>query len=210
MAKQGKSREIKVLSVRQPHADQIIFGNKWSENRSWRTRYRGELFIHASRWDGPSDQPAPGNGEVGSIIGCVQLVEVVGDRYQGVTNAEVRRVAKSHGLSTKRACMAHVSGPVCFILNKPASLIKPIPSKGKLNVWVKTLDSSFLKFGKPKKKVRPVSENSISVGSRVNYLRRNFYVVEIDDNLVGVSQRRNGSVEEWFDESELEPGWHID
>ena len=208
MAKQGKTKKIKVLSIRQPYADHVIFGMKWCENRTWRTHYRGELFIHASRWDGPSDQATPGNGEVGSIIGSVQLVDVVGDSHQGVTDAEVRRVARLHGLSTKRACMAHVSGPVCFILTKPASLKKPIPCKGKLNVWETMLDSSLLKFGKPEKKaVPPVSKKSISVGSRVNYKRRNYFVVEIDDNLVAVAQRRGGSPEQWFDESDLDPGW---
>ena len=146
------SKKIKVLSIRQPFADEIIFGDKWCENRTWRPLYRGPLFIHASRWDGPSDQPTPGNGEVGSIIGRVQLVDVVGDRDQGFTDTELRRVIKSHGLSMKRECMAHVGGPVCFILTKPASLEEPITCKGKLNVWETTLDSSLFKFGKPKKK----------------------------------------------------------
>ena len=41
---------ISVLSIKQPHADHIIFGDKWCENRTWQTRYRGPLFIHASQW----------------------------------------------------------------------------------------------------------------------------------------------------------------
>ena len=68
---------IHVLSIRQPQADNIIFGDKWCENRTWQTRYRGPLFIHASRWDGPSDQPTPGRGVVGAIIGRTDLVDVV-------------------------------------------------------------------------------------------------------------------------------------
>jgi hypothetical protein len=212
MAKQLKTKNIKVLSIRQPHADHVIFGTKWCENRTWRTRYRGELFIHASRWDGPSDQETPGNGEVGSIIGSVQLVDVVGDSHQGVTDAEVRRMARSHGLSTRRGCMEHVSGPVCWILTEAKPLKESVPCKGQLGVFTRAVPSNLLNFGRPGKKVwtrrRQRREQRIRVGSRVNERRRNYYVVEIDDNLVAIARRRNGSAEEWLDVCELELGWH--
>ena len=42
-------KTIKVLSVRQPWAWLIVSGYKNIENRSWKTDYRGELFIHASQ-----------------------------------------------------------------------------------------------------------------------------------------------------------------
>lgn len=40
---------ITVLSVRQPWAWLIIQGFKSIENRTWRTNYRGELYIHAGK-----------------------------------------------------------------------------------------------------------------------------------------------------------------
>ena len=40
-------KELKVLVVRQPWAWLIVNGYKDIENRSWRTRYRGALLIHA-------------------------------------------------------------------------------------------------------------------------------------------------------------------
>ena len=48
-------KTIKVLSVRQPWAWLICAGYKNIENRSWKTDYRGELFIHAGQsfdWEG--------------------------------------------------------------------------------------------------------------------------------------------------------------
>ncbi len=42
-------KKIKVLSVRQPWAWLIVSGYKNIENRSWKTDYRGELFIHAGK-----------------------------------------------------------------------------------------------------------------------------------------------------------------
>ena len=38
----------KVLSLIQPWASLAVLGHKKIETRSWNTKYRGELFIHAS------------------------------------------------------------------------------------------------------------------------------------------------------------------
>jgi hypothetical protein len=40
---------IKVISIQQPFASLIAFGEKKFETRSWATKYRGELAIHASK-----------------------------------------------------------------------------------------------------------------------------------------------------------------
>ena len=39
---------IKVLTVKQPFCDGILSGIKTVENRSYRTKYRGRLYIHSS------------------------------------------------------------------------------------------------------------------------------------------------------------------
>jgi activating signal cointegrator 1 len=207
------SETISVLSIRQPHADNIIFGNKWCENRTWQTRYRGPIFIHASRWDGPSDQPTPGGGAIGAIIGRADLVDAVALDAPGSSLSSLKSVAKKHGLSTKAASMEHVCGPVCFLLTNPKALVCPIPCGGKLNIWKTEVDPALLTFGQPqittphaasKTKKEPTT---IGVGSRVNYKRANFYVIEMDEEQIGVAKRRNGPVEDWFDESDLELGW---
>lgn len=40
--------DIRGFSLRQPHASLVAFGSKVIETRSWRTRWRGTLLIHAS------------------------------------------------------------------------------------------------------------------------------------------------------------------
>ena len=40
---------MKMLSIRQPWASLIASGAKGIENRSWPTRYRGPILIHASQ-----------------------------------------------------------------------------------------------------------------------------------------------------------------
>jgi hypothetical protein len=39
----------KAISVRQPWAWAIVHAGKYVENRTWRTGYRGPLFIHAAK-----------------------------------------------------------------------------------------------------------------------------------------------------------------
>jgi hypothetical protein len=40
---------MKTLSIRQPYAALICRGIKKAENRSWETKYRGKILIHALR-----------------------------------------------------------------------------------------------------------------------------------------------------------------
>ena len=40
---------MKALSIRQPWATLILHGQKDIENRSWATRQRGQVLIHASK-----------------------------------------------------------------------------------------------------------------------------------------------------------------
>ena len=39
---------MKVLSIKEPYASLIKTGKKQIETRSWKTNYRGEIYIHAS------------------------------------------------------------------------------------------------------------------------------------------------------------------
>lgn len=39
---------MKCISIRQPNATYVAAGLKKIENRTWNTKYRGELYIHAS------------------------------------------------------------------------------------------------------------------------------------------------------------------
>ena len=73
---------MKVLTIKQPWATLIMQGNKRYEFRSWQTKYRGELLIHAGKGIGkeamkrlakyiPKDMPT------GKILGKVTLVDCI-------------------------------------------------------------------------------------------------------------------------------------
>ena len=73
---------MKVLTIKQPWATLIMQGNKRFEFRSWQTKYRGELLIHAGKGIDkeamnrlskylPEELPA------GKILGKVTLVDCI-------------------------------------------------------------------------------------------------------------------------------------
>jgi ASCH domain len=82
---------MRALSIKQPWAGLIAAGIKDIENRSWRTRYRGGVLIHASTGrSGRSlsdiahdydvaigDELARLSTLVGGIIGSVEIVDCV-------------------------------------------------------------------------------------------------------------------------------------
>ena len=56
---------MRALSVKRKWAELIVQGKKREEWRSWQTRHRGLLVIHAS-------------GKGGALVGVVEVVDVVG------------------------------------------------------------------------------------------------------------------------------------
>jgi ASCH domain len=64
------------LSVHQPFAGRLISGEQATELRSWRTLYRGRLWIFASRYRAGLATPLP---PLGVILGSVRLTDCVPD-----------------------------------------------------------------------------------------------------------------------------------
>ena len=73
---------MKVLTIKQPWATLIMQGYKRFEFRSWQTKYRGDLLIHAGKG---VDKPAmkrlskylPKELPYGKILGKVKIVDCI-------------------------------------------------------------------------------------------------------------------------------------
>jgi hypothetical protein len=112
---------MKVLSLRQPWA-WLVFHGKDIENRSWPTRHRGPVLIHASmnydkegkKWvvrNFPKIR-IPIHLPRGAILGRVELADCVtasGNRW--------------------------FFGPYGFVLKNPVEFKKPVPYKGRLGIF---------------------------------------------------------------------------
>lgn len=117
---------MKAISVRQPWAHAIVHMGKTVENRTWATKYRGPLAIHASGSMSAAEYrrfgefveeerigrvPARSELQLGGIIGIADLVSCV-------------------DWSTSRWFF----GPHAFVLRN----VRPVPFvpvKGGLNLW---------------------------------------------------------------------------
>jgi hypothetical protein len=135
---------MKVLSLRQPWASMVVHAGKRIENRKWKTNFRGEFLIHASktmtqmeytnavRW--ALERGLIEDAEdvahhlvFGGIIGRAQLVDVVPPDGFGVSDPPFCRVPK--GLEGW-----HMHDQYGFVLED----IRPLPftpCKGSLNFF---------------------------------------------------------------------------
>src|SRR5262249_5426607 len=69
---------VRAITIRQPWAELIVRGEKDVENRSWRTRHRGPLLIHAggrAHRELFEEHGVPDSAERGAIIGVVEVVD---------------------------------------------------------------------------------------------------------------------------------------
>jgi hypothetical protein len=67
-------KPVKILSIRQPWANYIVWHDKDVENRTWATNYRGPVLIHASK------RLAMNSGTTyprGGIVGIAEIVDCV-------------------------------------------------------------------------------------------------------------------------------------
>lgn len=126
---------MKVLSLTEPCATLIKEKKKLIETRSWKTSYRGELYIHASSTKIPKEWRE--NKELmnlvndiplnyGNIICKCKLVDCV---Y--MTQEFIEKIKENH---QEYVCGIYEVGRYAWIL-KNIEVINPIPTKGHLGVW---------------------------------------------------------------------------
>ena len=119
---------VRVLSIQQPWAWAIVEGHKRVENRTWTTKHRGEVLIHAGvNVRGPEDFEslrrehhlrAPSRSEIdrGCIVGVAELIDVV-------TRKEAKRFGR------------WFEGPYGLVLRNVAALRKPVKVKSQLGLY---------------------------------------------------------------------------
>ncbi len=135
-----QQQELTVLSVRQPWASLLLTGEDWCENRSWNTKYRGPLWIHASSkiesgecnlWGIDKKQLT-----TSAILGCVELIDVF---HVDELPKRLKPIAQQYELNQEVGA-SFVVGDFCWIVVNPQVLVSPIPCHGKLNLWKKEVE----------------------------------------------------------------------
>jgi hypothetical protein len=118
---------VKAVTICNPYPHLILLGEKPIENRTWSTRYRGPLAIHAGTsraWLDDGDTERYPSMVFGAIVGVADLVACLylhspiawPDKYAHLRDHE------------------HANGPYCWILENVRALKVPIPCRGALGL----------------------------------------------------------------------------
>lgn len=135
---------MKALTVRQPWATLIALGVKRIETRSWPTKHRGPLAIHAAKgMTGPACElcdrepfrapliDAGHDGAIslprGAVIATARLVDVVS--CEEITEAD------DIGVLRQLPFGDFTPGRYAWLLDDVRPLPEPVPAKGALSFW---------------------------------------------------------------------------
>ena len=131
---------MKTISLLQPWASLVVMGVKKIETRSWSTRHRGTLLIHASMGKAgallASEPPFPkyisnfSQLPFGAIIGQVSLTEVVRVEELALPGNAINQLAME-----ERAFGDYTNGRYAWILEDPVQFHRPVPVRGTLGLW---------------------------------------------------------------------------
>lgn len=120
---------MKAVTVCQPYAHLIATSEKRVENRTWPTRYRGPVLIHAgkSRAWLCGDSPSP-DMAFGALVAVAQLVDCI----------DVRDIRAGADCCDKYPWIyghKHTEGPWCWVLADVRRFDVPVPWKGALGLF---------------------------------------------------------------------------
>ena len=127
---------MKVLSLTEPYATLIKNGIKTIETRSWKTNYRGKLYIHASSTKIPKEYKENmalmnlvdiNDLNYGNIICSCDLVACVEMNDEFIEDIKKNK--------NEYVCGVYACGRYAWILDNIEILDNPIPAKGHLGIW---------------------------------------------------------------------------
>lgn len=136
---------MKAITIKQPWATLIALGEKKFETRSWQTKYRGPIAIHAGKAIDKeackdreiaaalnkhgiiiSDLPTGSVVAIGELSGCYKVIEDFGD--SAYTNGPVIR-------SNEYPFGDYTEGRYAWKLERIKALDEPVKAKGQLSLW---------------------------------------------------------------------------
>ncbi len=127
---------MKVISLTEPFATLICNKKKYIETRSWKTKYRGEIYIHASstkiprEWLNNKELMSLLDGcnlNYGNIICKCNLVDCIYMTEEYIDSIKNNR--------QEYICGIYEVGRYAWILEDIQVLDKKIPCKGHLGIW---------------------------------------------------------------------------
>jgi len=136
--------EWTVLSLTQPWATLVMLGKKQQETRSWKTDYRGRLYIHASKGFPKSAQelcftwpfneyinPNTKSLPLGMILGSVELWKI--ESSEAALSAI--QESETEGMQEEYRFGDYSQNRFVWYFRNVEVLDKPVPARGSLSLW---------------------------------------------------------------------------
>ena len=128
---------MKVLTIQEPYATFIMHGMKKIETRSWKTKYRGEIYIHAGK--SKNFLKKINNNKVlklleniglnyGNIICKAELIDCVYMTKEFIDKVKIEN-------NYEYILGEYAVGRYAWILQNVQEINQKIHAKGKLNIW---------------------------------------------------------------------------
>ncbi len=118
---------MRALSIHQPWAWAILQAGKTVENRTWSTKYRGPLLVHASKSRASYDREKTLDWKTLYGVDLPPWEELVTGAVVGVVD-----VVDCVSPTSSRAIRLNpwTEGPVCWVLANPRPLAQPVSFRG--------------------------------------------------------------------------------
>ncbi len=131
---------MKAISLLQPWASLVVMGVKTIETRSWETKYRGPILIHASQGKAgsifadknPFKKYIPNFKKLpfGEIVGQASITEIIRTENLNMSDEIINRLTME-----EKAFGDYSEGRYPWILNDHLQFKNPIHARGTLSIW---------------------------------------------------------------------------
>lgn len=124
---------MKVITIKQPFASLIAAGIKEYEFRTWKTKYRGEILIHAGK---DIDKKAMEKFKCYNLeypSGCIIAKAKITDCVK--IDEEARKILNTKNSLVYSSIVKHTEWEGYGFKLESVKIIKPIEINGKLSLW---------------------------------------------------------------------------
>lgn len=124
---------MKVITIKQPFATLIAEGLKEYEFRSWKTRYRGDILIHAGKGIDKKAMKRYEHLNLEYPSGCIIARATITDCV--LVDDDVRKMLKAKNPLVYSSIIKHTEWNGYGFKLENIEKINPIPINGKLSLW---------------------------------------------------------------------------
>jgi len=124
---------MKVLTIKQPFATLIAEGLKEYEFRTWKTKYRGDILIHAGLGIDKKAMQKYKHLNLEYPSGCIIAKATITDCL--IIDDEVRKMLKEKNTIIYDSVINNIDWNGYGFKLENIKKVNPIPIKGKLSLW---------------------------------------------------------------------------